>query len=154
MRNKYYTPTLEEFHVGFEYEVFEKAVEPDPNTLYFMPPETEDKWYKFTFPDPFFGYKVDKLFDIGKKLRVKYLDEVDIKDILGFKWDTNIDNTKFYFNNINKNFGVSLRKYEGVPLVHIFTTYHDGHIHDTLFAGRIKNKLEFKKVFEQVYETT
>ena len=40
MENKYYTPEIEEFHVGFEYEILNT----DSNT--------EDVWKKTT-PDPY-----------------------------------------------------------------------------------------------------
>ena len=77
MEEGYYIPDITEFHVGFEYEVFEKGQLYDPKFMYFMPHEEKDKWYKFKYPDPFFGYKLDSLFK--KELRVKYLDKEDIE---------------------------------------------------------------------------
>jgi len=68
MKDKYYTPTIEEFHVGFEYE----ALEVKDNT-----------WNKDTFTEK------DKfpIFKTGIELgwlRVKHLDREDIESV-GFK---------------------------------------------------------------------
>jgi hypothetical protein len=61
--NKYYIPQIEEFHVGFEYEL------EDPITKL---------WVKFIFEE-------DKLWFVkSNKVRVKYLDKSDIES-LGFK---------------------------------------------------------------------
>ena len=82
-KEKYYTPIIEEFHVGFEYEVLEKA-QTDSHYSWSttFPLLSEDTWYKFTYPDPFLGYRVDKLLE-KRGVRVKYLDREDIES-LGF----------------------------------------------------------------------
>ena len=61
MSNKYYTPEIEEFHIGFEFEV-----------------DYGDKWVQETQRDGFLHNK--KL----ENIRVKYLDKEDIES-LGWK---------------------------------------------------------------------
>lgn len=81
MESKYYTPSIEEFHVGFEYEVFQKG---QPyNADYPLQEVTEPIWETYKIPDPFVGYRVDKLLE-SCEVRVKYLDREDIES-LGFE---------------------------------------------------------------------
>jgi len=76
---KYYTPTIEEFHVGFEYEAMSKYTD---SGMLNIQAEDPEEWYKFTFPDPYVGYMLPKLFR-HCNLRVKYLSQEDIES-LGF----------------------------------------------------------------------
>lgn len=82
MVSKYYIPHIDEFHIGFEYEIFQKGDTTDEKWLSLMPIETEDKWYKATYPDPYLGYRLDKMKD-HYQMRTKYLDADDIIS-LGF----------------------------------------------------------------------
>jgi hypothetical protein len=86
MKNKYYTPAIDEFYVGFEYEVAEiKSAD-------LITGEQEHKIWVHKFYDQgdlidlYYNYKPD--FDSvtfnKTKLRVKYLDQEDIES-LGFK---------------------------------------------------------------------
>lgn len=82
-QDKYYTPSIEEFHVGFEYEIYE----PD----YGGPRELEYAWIKQEFKSYTFDSEIETIdgempFEAGieeKKIRVKYLDKADIEE-LGF----------------------------------------------------------------------
>lgn len=96
--NKYYTPEIEEFFHGFEYEVWE-------NSAY-----TEEKWIKETFE--FFDEKEIYHYDCvdlipsfknhGDSIRVKYLDKEDIES-LGWKRDKlrdlQLNKQLYYMNN-------------------------------------------------------
>jgi len=77
MENKYYTPTIEEFHVGFEFEFRHSDYK-------------EDGWKKFTTP-VFNMEREDCPFACQtlEEYRVKYLDREDIES-LGF---TRINNS-------------------------------------------------------------
>lgn len=78
MADKYYTPTIEEFHVGFEYEKNDGAIEPN--------------WRSYTCIDvPLFDKNtvIKKVIAEGG-LRVKYLDKEDIKS-LSWKYDNNAE---------------------------------------------------------------
>lgn len=140
MENKYYTPEIEEFHVGFEYEVFEKGQKEDPNIMTFIPIETEDKWHKFTYPDPFLGYRVDKLFE-KRKLRVKYLDREDIES-LGFTYIGAL-----WFESKNKK--VRIRKWKGTQ-IDIYTNWESNENNALRFRGSSKNKSELKRILKQL----
>ena len=72
--NKYYTPEIGEFRVGFEYE-------------YGLPKEGQVEWNTDTF-----GKIIRSVFELewlikNKNIRVKFLDAQDIEE-LGFKEDT------------------------------------------------------------------
>ena len=123
---KYYVPFLNEFHVGFEYEVLQKG-KTDPHLLTTFPVETEDKWYSYTFPDPFLGFRLDKMFETYT-IRVKYLDEQDIKDL-----------------NLPDNVFVIL---ENVSDVEIYINSMD--IEHRHFSGTVKNKSELKRLLKQL----
>ena len=84
---KYYTPAVEEFHIGFEYEYKHK---PHPKGEW-------GEWKKETFEDIMIGYG-EQIFpllpsplgdqDEYTKFRVKYLDE---NDIIELNWVKNHD---------------------------------------------------------------
>lgn len=66
MEDKYYTPSIEEFHVGFEFEYTHK-----------------DDWFQNIILDP---QEINDFFnDDSIEIRVKYLDNEDIES-LGFKY--------------------------------------------------------------------
>lgn len=70
MKEKYYTPELEEFHVGFEYEV--QSIE-------------NAHWGKVICSSGFGAFD-DDINDLEEeRIRVKYLDKADIES-LGFKF--------------------------------------------------------------------
>lgn len=92
MENKYYTPTIDEFHVGFEYELFRHpsyGLHSDCN-------ESEMKWVvDDDFSDTFCDYEVDSIGEVGcflndNRIRVKYLNKEDIES-LGFIQRDNIE---------------------------------------------------------------
>ncbi len=72
MDNKYYTPEISEFHVGFEYEESDKAIV-----------ENITKWDKARIDFP------REIEEVGRYLsvRVKYLDKEDIES-LGWRSET------------------------------------------------------------------
>lgn len=138
MENKYYTPSLEEFHVGFEFE-------------FKHPDYPEQDWMKYSTPelnveheDCPFTYKNLKDF------RVKYLDREDIES-LGFKHvvDKGFDHSydeywvsgQWYIKNIWIN------KAEGLEI--------GSAMYEKQFQGNIKNKSELRKILKMCgYETT
>jgi len=161
---KYYTPSIEEFHVGFEYEqrreiwnpaypgikVLEYIWEPvigslssEKGGLYqFLEginPDRKEKHYRFT--DGPLGYGA-----YSNMVRVKYLDKTDIEE-LGFeesldepdewfwKFKGNID-IQLYFDDKHRN------KNQGIGI----TIYDD----KIIFSGYIKNKSELKVLLKQL----
>lgn len=137
IQSKYYTPEIEEFCVGFEYEIFQKGETYNPDVMYLMAPKEDDEWYKFKYPDPFLGYNLDRMFKTYK-IRVKYLSKEDIES-LGFNTE---DNGECY------NLQIGFDLYGLYP-------WENNRIHitkdmKTLFDGIIKNKSELKKLLKQL----
>jgi len=80
-KNKYYTPSDDEFHIGFEYEALEDERLPDDN----------DSWSKCDIRDNYELERVGRnLWKNYSDLRVKYLDREDIES-LGFEYDNNAE---------------------------------------------------------------
>lgn len=143
MDNKYYTPSIEEFHIGFEYEVEAEGSWED---------SVEDVWgwYRYKF---YTGTCFRDLDDIKEKLknnliRVKYLDREDIES-LGFEFKPDRNMSEGYgglFTIPSKtyhNTNIELRKWHYNNRINID---HCG----TIFDGLIKNKNELKKLLEQL----
>ena len=106
MESKYYTPDISEFHVGFEYEVFDSKYEYKVEKLsetklkVLSDPITTTGWFKEAYEIDSFLY-VEGSSDIksnipsyieNDKVRVKYLDREDIES-LGFKEDQEYKST-------------------------------------------------------------
>lgn len=84
MENKYYTPTIEEFHIGFEYEwrssldkEWEKEIMDDSISMY----------------DALIEYESDQ--SSGWEYRVKYLDKEDVESF-GFKCEEENEDSSYY----------------------------------------------------------
>jgi hypothetical protein len=83
MENKYYTPAIEEFHVGFEYEILHN-----------------NEWKKTSVfnnscgGDIIFEIKNMGHWDVVSKPRVKYLDKEDIESL---GWRPNLRNTSSFW---------------------------------------------------------
>ena len=145
MESKYYTPSLEEFHVGFEYEI----------------DNTWGEYKKVVFED-FRGISVGSGNDrvpFDHKARVKYLDKEDIES-LGFEfnneasreWVGNEGSGKECFWYFSKN-GVGRSwtiKWDKNRNTLIFDMIHHMRSPKRIFEGRIKNKSELKRVLKQV----
>ncbi len=150
MIEKYYTPTLEEFHVEFEYEIFQKGTPYDSKILTTFPVEENDTWLKSKYPDPFLGYNIEKILGIHKP-RVKYLDKEDIESLgLKFKKEEYLVTDEYYrlvfkFSEIP----YELDYYPNRNRIYIGNTetYED---HVTKFDGTIKNKSELVKLLKQL----
>ena len=119
--NLYYTPTIEEFHIGFEYEEYQ-FLERNWKTVKceFIKPNTtiDPKWF-----------------------RVKYLDQSDIES-LGWKWeilDTKTCIKMYIFKQYHLNIDFKQNK---------IAIYSDDII--KLFEGTIKNKSELIKLMQQL----
>lgn len=75
---KYFTPNIEDFHIGYQYEIFQKGKPYDINVMHFMPQPEEDTWVKMTYPDAFLGYNLKRMFEIYQ-IRVPYLTKEQIE---------------------------------------------------------------------------
>ena len=135
MKSKYYTPTIEEFHIGFEYEWLNE----------------NNKWIKEVTP-----------IEISKKgfeeqtygLRVKYLDKEDIES-LGFKYKgkaidlffnkegLSLRDDGYHINNIKLQYGLHDKR---LKIIFCFISGEE----NTMFEGIINNKSEFKRLMKQL----
>jgi hypothetical protein len=141
---KYYTPLGEEFHVGFEYEIFE-----DFDVL------PEKIWQKQIYgqhgwdqESPDFVHTYPGEDSVSKKFRVKFLDQDDMKSegwIL-----TQEEGASF----INFEQTVRYRTDKVKCKLHyvLSTKWMLIYLHEdkTLFAGRIKNISELRKLQKQL----
>jgi hypothetical protein len=137
--NKYYTPDIAEFHVGFEYEervgkgLWERTSITQSCDLEFVEDNLEH--------------------DDGDKIRVKYLDEQDILS-LGYKRPMKEQgHWVMYINHntipIDGRLPCLMFYYE----IHniIIERYHKGITESfTIFDGTVKNKSELKIILKQL----
>lgn len=130
MDNKYYTPEIEEFHVGFEYEIY---------TL-----NTKGKGHYWTKLNvPFRTDTLELLLEADFKPRVKYLDKEDIES-LGF----NTEDRGECYNKTIKWVEIGLYPWTSLTgIKHQFKIVMDG---NQVFHGIIKNKSELKKLLKQL----
>ena len=145
MENKYYTPTIEDFHVGFEYEEIE--------VLY-----TDKGWYKtkenhwvkqiYDPSDYLQAYYLNerlkrKLFN---SVRVKYLDKEDIESF-GFSYKDERyyihEKYKMGGSDIMINYISSKQELRITMIPYMRSDYY-------LFKGTIKNKSELKTLLKQL----
>jgi len=128
MENKYYTPSIEEFCIGFEYE-----------TIYL---QDYDNWVKETLSQEDASYFFDSYIADASPLefRVKYLDKEDVES-LGFRNYMNSVNNAYKLNNI-------VIRIKGDYIL-IFR-YDEYTIDELVFKGIIKNKSELKILLKQL----
>jgi len=130
---KYYTPTIEEFHVGFEYEQAS------------MKMAASKKWHKEIFYLNDSHIDIVKYGSLDKNTRVKYLDQEDIEE-LGFTDKSTASREVFSKERL------ILDKVEPNKFRLVYN--EDASYNSYLFYGTIKNKSELKKVLKQIgYES-
>jgi hypothetical protein len=155
MDNKYYTPELEEFHIGFEYEVRHSIR------------NIEDTWEKIEFNNCTFESWIETSdgempFEAGiteDRLRVKYLDTEDIES-LGWKLErettspfTNRQIQNFTINKIKGfNTGIVYRlEFNDIYLLEISSESYSSYVtYKANAVYRIKNKSELKILMKQL----
>jgi len=128
MTSKYYTPEIEEFHIGFRFsiEVTEglwlNLVYDEYNTINDVLENTD--WKPFTIKE--------KLSE--GKVRIKYLDREDI-EILGFEFDGEAIYKKLDVTLFMRGSEISI---------------YDHSRDYSIFKGTIKNKSELVKLLKQL----
>lgn len=134
MDNKYYTPDIEEFHHGFEYEYF------GSNGL------IEPEWLPIKFPDPFTAYNSSGLKGRleRKEFRVKYLDGEDIESLGWELKENNLITIRYTYSKLS----LELIYDSHTKLIRIQCTHPEWQ--QVYFEGNIKNKSELKKLMKQI----
>lgn len=138
MENKYYTPELHEFHIGFQYEAKSNG-----NYVY-INKHDEPNWKLQTFSGGFLNDEGSEVDAIEKELknnniRVKHLDREDIESF-GFVKHKTIDN----YWKLNEHV---LRLKNSKISIYIYDEYT---IDRLIFEGTIKNKSELRKLMQQL----
>lgn len=161
--NKYYTPELEEFHYGFEYEQFED----------YDVPGKDKEWHKFVYGEngsdnPESLTYVSALGIKLKTLRVKYLDREDIEE-LGFVFNETTtqamggpSGSVMAFDmlevemprgsrNVLENFYMTYAVPTNWVLIwNVSKMFNSDDIKHTRFCGKVKNKSELKRILNQI----
>jgi len=138
--NKYYTPSIEEFHVGFKFELLEPLKQGAVSAF--------EGWQKLTVKDiSLLSNRYFKELFKQKYIRVKYLDSIDIQD-LGFELLHN-DGDALEFNIADKYDEITYLWFD-YETHNIDIYVGDGYDKDYLFRGTIKNKSELKKVLKMI----
>ena len=137
MESKYYTPSLEEFHVGFEFE-----------TSYL---EDYDTWKKVILEFDDFGFYTStwEVDSNPTEFRVKFLDQEDIES-LGWRFEKQHAGTEelqftMDFKNPSDDLGLD---YDLESHYLRISWYGNGDV--TRFSGRVKNKSELKRLLKQL----
>lgn len=145
MENKYYTPELSEFHVGFECEMKNSS---DP--IHF-------DWEKCIFKNDFsnelnedycFEYLYNDLKD--GNIRVKHLDREDIES-LGWEFIKKHPGTESHDFELKSNNEMYLSvdfDFRGKIHLRIYDGECDSEFN--YFSGTIKNKSELRKLIQQL----
>lgn len=130
--SKYYTPEIEEFHVGFEYEEFHFIGE-------------KEWWEPKTFSEPLmYGTTLSTSIE-RKAIRVKTLDREDIES-LGFELLKEDVNGKAFIHKDNNELQIWWSINDIIDIDN-GQTYEDC---ITYFKGTIKNKSELKRILKQI----
>ena len=154
MVNKYYTPELEEFHVGFEYEHKECFLD---GTVKTQEDFDNSKWVKQTC-DSGIIYIERALNSKNAKnglcgVRVKHLDREDIES-LGFNYDkTSSDSQlKFYRDNLCLFYRPKSKELGTFTVDPEKNDYMIKYTRDNkmISALTIKNKSELKRLLKQL----
>ena len=141
--NKYYTPSIEEFHVGFEFEEWEN------------PTFANEEWIAkkidyFTDLEYVCFPKVDKHLEnyiLGTSLfRVKYIDSEDIKS---FGFEESPDEPEEWFWNYKGDFDIQLYFNDKIENLDrgIGISIYNGSL---VFSGYIKNKSELQQILKMI----
>jgi hypothetical protein len=129
MDSKYYIPSIEEFRIGFEYEILVK-----------------DVWNPITFTElNWFSNEVKlshKYLIENNRIRVKYLDQSDIES-LGWIYH---ENSHIYFKGEFKLQYVQSMNNRLEISTHLATSGYS----DIFFRGNIKNISELKNLLKQL----
>lgn len=136
---KYYQPNIEEFHVGFEFEIL------NTEGFFFIPSKETGTWNKTLVHNGIFTNleNIEKLL-FDKQIRVKHLDREDIES-LGLVFRNSFRDKEVYDEYYF--LGGFLQYWCNSQTILIES---DGHERRGNFIGTIKNKSELKRLMQQL----
>lgn len=134
---KYYTPSIEEFHVGFEYELLE-----DDGL-------GNNSWWSQYFEGILAGKRASFIFTFERlaelikdeDVRVKYLDKEDIESTVFASHVT--DESGGFYKYMNYTLHHTIQENR------VFITQNDDGNNIVLFSGIVRNKSELKRIIQQ-----
>lgn len=145
MENKYYTPELSEFYVGFEFEVLNNE------SKFYIPGLAKNEWSSIESNFGIFTSveKIQRLI-LDKQIRVKNLDREDIES-LGWEHDSTIKSESYF---IHKDFSLITREewrliYDSKNNSIDISDLNNINLSFS-FYGTIKNKSELKKIMQML----
>jgi hypothetical protein len=131
--SKYYTPEIEEFHVGFEF-----------NALF------EGVWGNHVYGAEMYVSLGRIVKDINEeKIRVKHLDREDIES-LGYKHFKHHPKGVFSAVDYYHGYSAGLTHYHDTNTIVIYEQLQGDMEGETWFRGKIKNKSELKRILKQI----
>lgn len=161
MENKYYTPSIEEFHVGFEFEIHLMSV----GGLVILDGATKEVhrlseadikvWEPTIYNnDVIFGRPLSEIQELisNSQIRVKYLDREDIESLGWLHTDRSIDDWFKWEQPIRLESGHRIKfiMHYGYHDHKLTIKGDDGGGETCFFEGYVNNKSEFKKVMKQL----
>ena len=137
--SKYYTPEIEDFHVGFEFE-FETGTE---------------GWKKFVFEKDRANNVLNNVNEFNSQFRVKYLDREDVESLGWFYTGRAVDlwfNKVGMFDSASGTHRFTELKLHFGPEDHVLyiNAYFGNQDEGCLFEGIIRNKSELRKLMKQL----
>ena len=141
MNDKYYTPDIEEFHLGFEYLLEEEFLDEEGCAYY------EEREKVFSVGDTITFNRCVRVNDYSLyHISVKYLDKEDIES-LGFKEDA-YNGVKCFTKN---NCQIFFFPHNIMPDCNIVSIdLFAGEFRNQYFRGLVKNKSELKTIIKQI----
>ena len=138
--SKYYTPSIEEFCIGFEYEIS------GPGDTIFRKDKISSPREFIDMLEYFQGYGAG-----AEEIRVKYLDQEDIEE-LGFKLEYTSHSSEFVSNEIFYDifYGKCKIKIHKIDDEKILIEKVSTKNKSVIFDGKIKNKSELSKILKMV----
>lgn len=139
--DKYYTPNIEEFYVGFRYEIKDGGKENYREAIIrtidcYCSPENG-----YNYPNSIYLYSKWKNGDV----RVKYLDSSDIESE---GWDIMSEDENIIICNSDIFFNYSFTYYTDSNHLHVFKEVYGDVI--KIFEGTIKNISEFRRILKML----
>lgn len=136
--NKYYTPEIEEFHFGFEFEL--------NHPIFIKKSVLHDDWkQRQYFGELNLGTFYDIFYNTEKSLRVEKFNFTQPKE---FGWEL-IDKKEHFWTYEYLHYRLYFSKYgDNFGIISIDAISPIGKIQ--LFRGQLKNKSEFKKLLNQL----
>ena len=148
--SKYYTPEIEEFHVGFEFESHTMSSGgvwmPDGEVIPPVP-----VWNKELFNEKHLdrfncAYDFKAVLE-DERIRIKHLDRYDIES-LGWEYQPDRDNLELFYDKEKGAHSIIHNKINDWVLITLRNKIRkEDH---TAFAGTVKNKSELKRLLQWI----